>query len=99
MNEQDFRQKAREIIEARLSKAAGLSDIDLYQMNLSLPPDYKYQSIREVQTVMVKGALDALGFSVELGLFDKQEATAYWQQLHSKYSKLWPDAPQPGKSH
>ncbi len=91
MRLEDFKQKAREIVEVRLEKAASLSDLDLYQMNLSLPPDYKYQSIREVQTIMVKGAFDALGFSVELGLFDKLEATEYWRQLHSKYRNLWPD--------
>lgn len=91
MEQANIKQKAREIIEARLEKAANLSDLDLYQMNLSLPPDFKYRSIREVQTVMVKGAFDALGFSVELGLFEKREATDYWQQLHSKYSRLWPE--------
>lgn len=87
----DLRQKAREMVEGRLAKAANLTEADLFQMNLTLPPDYKYQSIREIQTVMVKGAFDALGFSVELGLLDKQEATAFWQQLHSQYRSLWPE--------
>jgi len=91
MSQENLKQKAQEIIEGRLERAANLADIDLYQMNLSLPSDYKYQSIREIQTIMVKGAFDALGFSVELGLFDKLEATDYWQQLHSKYGKLWPN--------
>jgi hypothetical protein len=86
-----IKQKARELIEGRLQRAANLGEAELYEMNLALPPDYKYLSIQEVQTVMVKGAFDALGFSVELGLFEKREATSFWQQLHSKYSTLWPD--------
>jgi uncharacterized protein YlaN (UPF0358 family) len=90
MSREEFKQKAIEIIEGRFERAANLDETDLYQLNLPLPTDMKYQSISEVQRVMVKGAFDVLGFSVELGLFDKQEATAYWQQLHSRYSKLWP---------
>ncbi len=91
METQDYKQKAREIVENRLKKAESMTEADLYQMNLQLPPEHKYRSIREVQTIMVKGAFDALGFSVELGLLDKREATDYWQELHSKYRQLWPN--------
>ncbi len=87
----EFKQKACEIIEGRLEKASNLGDLDLYQMNLTLPEEFKYRSIKEVQTIMVKGAFDALAFSVDLGLFDKNEATGYWQKLHSRFKKLWPD--------
>ncbi len=93
MSEAELRQKAVAIIENRLTRAAALSEADLFQLNLNLPPDYKYQSIREVQTVMVKGAFDALGFTVELGLMTKQEATDYWKQLHDRFGQLWPGSP------
>ncbi len=93
MDKPDYQQKAREIIEQRLEKAANLSQSELYQLNLALPAEYKYRSIKEIQTIMVKGAFDALGFSVDLGLFDKNEATNFWQQLHSKFSRLWPEPP------
>lgn len=82
--------KARQVIFDRLDRANRLQDADLFVMNLNLPPDYKYRSIREVQTVMVKGAYDALAFSVELGLFTKQDATDYWKELHQQFGKLWP---------
>jgi uncharacterized protein YlaN (UPF0358 family) len=93
MENEDYRAKARELITARLERAAHLIEADLFTMNLNLPADYKYRSIREVQTVMVKGAFDALAFSVELGLFTKQEATGFWQELHRQFGQLWPEGP------
>jgi hypothetical protein len=91
MEIEDLSLKARKIITSRMDRAARLNDADLFAMNLNLPSDYKYRSIREVQTVMVKGAFDALAFSVELGLFTKQEATDYWKELHQQFSQLWPE--------
>jgi uncharacterized protein YlaN (UPF0358 family) len=91
MDETDYSAKARNLITARLDRAARLTEADLFTMNLNLPPAYKYQSIREVQTIMVKGAFDALSFSVELGLFTKPEATAFWQELHRRFGQLWPE--------
>ncbi|MDB5079555.1 MAG: hypothetical protein JWP00_1479 [Chloroflexi bacterium] len=82
--------KARKIITGRLERAARLKEADLFLMNLSLPQEFKYRSVSEVQTVMVKGAFDALAFSVELGLFTKQEATEYWKELHDQFSQIWP---------
>jgi uncharacterized protein YlaN (UPF0358 family) len=91
MTQEEIKTKALEIIEGRLEKANNLTDRDLFSMNLTLPPQYKYQTIREVQVVMVKGAFDALGFTVELGLLDNQAAADYWKELHRRYSKLWPE--------
>ncbi len=91
METQDLSLKARRIITGRLDRAAGLKEADLFVMNLNLPSDFKYHSIREVQTVMVKGAFDAVAFSVELGLFTKQEATDYWKELHQQFGQLWPE--------
>ena len=91
MNEIELSLKARQLIMARLERADKLLESDLFVMNLNLPADYKYRSIREVQTVMVKGAFDALAFTVELGLLTKQEATDYWQELHGRFSRLWPE--------
>ena len=90
MDHSELSIKARELIAARLERAAGLLDSDLFVLNLNLPDAYKYGSIQEVQTVMVKGAFDALAFTVELGLMTKPEATDYWQELHGRYSRLWP---------
>jgi uncharacterized protein YlaN (UPF0358 family) len=87
--EEYYRQQAKTIVRERLERANNFSEQDLYQSNLSLPPEFKYQSIREMQTVLVKGAFDALGFSVELGLLDKKEATDYWQLLHKEFAHLW----------
>ncbi len=91
MSEESLETKARELIAGRLERAAKLNEADLFAMNLNLPQAYKYQNLREVQTVMVKGAFDALSFSVELGLFSKQEATDYWKELHTRFGQLWPD--------
>ncbi len=91
MTHQELSQKARQLIADRLQRASLLQEADLFTLNLNLPDDFKYHSIREVQTVMVKGAYDALAFSVELGLLIQPEATAYWQELHSRFSQLWPD--------
>jgi hypothetical protein len=91
MEIEDYSVKARHLITARLDRAARLTEADLFTMNLNLPPDYKYRSIKEVQTIMVKGAFDALAFSVELGLFTKQDATAFWQELHRQFGQLWPE--------
>lgn len=88
---EDYSDKARRLIVARLDRAARLTEADLFTMNLNLPADYKYRSVREVQTIMVKGAFDALAFAVELGLFTKQEATNFWQELHTQFGQLWPD--------
>lgn len=91
MENEDYSAKARNLITARLDRATQLIEGDLFTMNLNLPADYKYRSIREVQTIMVKGAFDALAFAVELGLFTKQDATAFWQELHQQFGKLWPE--------
>lgn len=91
METENYAAKARQVIFDRLDRANRLQEADLFVMNLNLPPDYKYRSIREVQTVMVKGAYDALAFSVELGLFTKQDATDYWKELHQQFGKLWPE--------
>ncbi len=91
MIDQELSQKARDLIAARLERAVKLNDADLFAMNLNLPLQYKYGTIREVQTVMVKGAFDALAFTVELGLLQKEEATGYWKELHQQFSSLWPE--------
>lgn len=93
METENYSAKARQIVTARLERADRLTEADLFTMNLNLPPAYKYRSIREVQTVMVKGAFDALAFSVELGLFTKAEATEFWQELHRRFGQLWPEGP------
>lgn len=93
MIQQELTTKARELIAGRLERAANLTDADLFAMNLKLPPQLKYQSVREVQTIMVKGAFDALAFTTELGLLNQQEATDYWKELHRRYSQLWPTDP------
>jgi hypothetical protein len=84
-----YRAQVKKIVRERLERAASFSEQDLYQTNLALPPEFKYQSIREMQTVLLKGAFDALGFSVELGLLDKSEATNYWETLHKEFPQLW----------
>jgi hypothetical protein len=91
MISEDLSLKARQIIHSRLERAARLTEADLFLMNLNLPSEFKYRSVKEVQTIMVKGAFDALAFSVDLGLFTKAEATDYWQELHGQFSQLWPD--------
>jgi uncharacterized protein YlaN (UPF0358 family) len=80
---------AKKIVRERLERANKFDEQELYQANLALPQEFKYQSIREMQTVLVKGAFDALGFSVELGLLDKKEATDYWQALSQEFGHLW----------
>lgn len=84
-----YRHQAKKIVRERLERANNFNDQELYQANLSLPQEFKYQSIREMQTVLVKGAFDALGFSVELGLLDKSEATDHWQALSQEFGHLW----------
>jgi hypothetical protein len=90
----NLKQKAQELIEEKLRRAAEITYSDLMSINMNLPTEYQYNSIREIQTVMVKGAFDALGFSVELELFTNDEATDFWKVLHERYSQLWPSQTQ-----
>lgn len=90
MTQEEITAKAKELIERRLEKAAQMTEADLFEKNLRLPAQYKYGSVREMQTVLVKGAFDALAFTVELGLLTEKAATDYWKELHAKYGQLWP---------
>jgi hypothetical protein len=91
MNEENLKEKAKYIIEDRLEHASRVTYAEMVSMNLNLPPEYQYRSVREIQTIMVKGAFDALGFSVELGLFGKDEAADFWNDLRERYKQLWPE--------
>lgn len=90
MTQDEITTKAKRLIEQRLEKAAQMTEAELFEKNLRLPPQYKYGSVREMQTVMVKGAFDALAFTVELGLLTEKAATDYWKELHARYAQLWP---------
>ncbi len=91
MTPQELTVKAKNLIEGKLKKAAEMTHAELVSMNLNLPPAYQYQSIREVQIILVKGANDALGFTVELGLLNNEEAADFWKELHNRYRQLWPE--------
>jgi uncharacterized protein YlaN (UPF0358 family) len=89
MIQEEITAKALEIINGRLEKAANMTEADLFEKNLRLPADMKYGSVREIQTVLLKGAFDALAFTVELGLISQEEATGHWRDWHRKYPQLW----------